>query len=51
MSVSTIDKAVSPVNLYGATKLCMEKLFVAAPTAAQLRSLRDVLRSWLRALR
>ena len=24
------DKAVNPVNLYGATKLCMEKLFVAA---------------------
>jgi UDP-N-acetylglucosamine 4,6-dehydratase len=24
------DKAVSPVNLYGATKLCMEKLLVAA---------------------
>ncbi len=24
------DKAVSPVNLYGATKLCMERLFVAA---------------------
>jgi UDP-N-acetylglucosamine 4,6-dehydratase len=24
------DKAVSPVNLYGASKLCMEKLFVAA---------------------
>ena len=24
------DKAVSPINLYGATKLCMEKLFVAA---------------------
>jgi UDP-N-acetylglucosamine 4,6-dehydratase len=24
------DKAASPVNLYGATKLCMEKLFVAA---------------------
>ncbi len=24
------DKAVSPVNLYGATKLCMEKLFIAA---------------------
>ena len=23
------DKAVNPVNLYGATKLCMEKLFVA----------------------
>ena len=24
------DKAANPVNLYGATKLCMEKLFVAA---------------------
>ena len=24
------DKAVSPANLYGATKLCMEKLFIAA---------------------
>jgi len=23
------DKAVNPVNLYGATKLCAEKLFVA----------------------
>lgn len=29
MAVST-DKAVSPVNLYGATKMCMEKLLVAA---------------------
>ena len=24
------DKAVSPINLYGATKLCSDKLFVAA---------------------
>ncbi len=24
------DKAVSPINLYGATKLCAEKLFIAA---------------------
>ena len=24
------DKAVSPVNLYGATKLCSDKLFIAA---------------------
>ena len=29
MALST-DKACSPVNLYGATKLCMEKLMVAA---------------------
>ena len=29
ISLST-DKAVSPVNLYGATKLCAEKLFVSA---------------------
>ena len=29
LGIST-DKSVSPNNLYGATKLCMEKLFVAA---------------------
>src|SRR5215469_5384674 len=26
------DKAVSPINVYGATKLCMEKMFVQANT-------------------
>ena len=29
MALST-DKASSPINLYGATKLCLEKLFVSA---------------------
>jgi UDP-N-acetylglucosamine 4,6-dehydratase len=32
VSLST-DKAVSPVNLYGATKLCAEKLITAAATS------------------
>ena len=34
------DKAVSPVNLYGATKLCMEKLLVAANSYAGAKKTR-----------
>lgn len=34
------DKAVSPINLYGATKLCMEKLFIAANSYAGSRKTR-----------
>ena len=34
------DKAVSPANLYGATKLCMEKLLIAANAYAGDRSTR-----------
>lgn len=34
------DKAVNPVNLYGATKLCMEKLFVAGNSYAGGKSTR-----------
>lgn len=29
------DKAVSPINVYGATKLCVEKMFVQANSAAE----------------
>ncbi|RMG84285.1 MAG: UDP-N-acetylglucosamine 4,6-dehydratase (inverting) [Bacteroidetes bacterium] len=34
------DKAAAPVNLYGATKLCSDKLFVAANNARGSRDLR-----------
>jgi UDP-N-acetylglucosamine 4,6-dehydratase/5-epimerase len=39
VGVST-DKAVAPVNLYGASKLCLEKLLVAANSYAGDRSTR-----------
>jgi UDP-N-acetylglucosamine 4,6-dehydratase len=34
------DKAAAPINLYGATKLCSDKLFVAANNVRGSRSLR-----------
>ena len=34
------DKAAAPINLYGATKLCSDKLFVAANNIVGLRDLR-----------
>ena len=34
------DKAAAPINLYGATKLCSDKLFVAANNMKGLRDLR-----------
>ena len=33
------DKAAAPINLYGATKLCSDKLFVAANNYAGIKSL------------
>lgn len=38
VSLST-DKAAAPINLYGATKLCSDKLFVAANNITGTRSL------------
>ncbi len=38
------DKAVQPINLYGATKLCGEKLFVAANSYAPNKTLFSVAR-------
>lgn len=37
MAVST-DKAVEPINLYGATKLCMERIFMASNALAPGRT-------------
>lgn len=34
------DKAAAPINLYGATKLCSDKLFIAANNVKGLRDLR-----------
>ena len=38
LSLST-DKAVSPFNLYGATKLCAEKLFVSANSIVGIKKI------------
>jgi UDP-N-acetylglucosamine 4,6-dehydratase/5-epimerase len=39
VAIST-DKAVSPINLYGATKLAMEKIFIAANAYVRYRDIR-----------
>ena len=36
MLVST-DKAVNPINLYGSTKLCAEKIFIASNSLSLVR--------------
>ena len=38
------DKAVQPINLYGATKLCAEKLFVAANSYSPNKTLFSIVR-------
>lgn len=38
------DKAASPINLYGATKLCSDKLFIAANNYSGLKSIFSVVR-------
>ena len=38
------DKAAQPVNLYGATKLCAEKLFINANSFSQSRAILSVVR-------
>ncbi len=38
------DKASSPINLYGATKLCSDKLFIAANNYSGLKSIFSVVR-------
>jgi len=34
------DKAVSPINVYGATKLCVEKMFVQANSVVEEQNTR-----------
>jgi len=43
LALST-DKAVNPINLYGATKLCAEKIFIAANNLAAGKTIFSVVR-------
>ena len=40
------DKAAAPINLYGATKLCSDKLFIAANNLKGFKNIKFSLKIW-----